>query len=46
MKIKEKRYLCPQCGERAVEEHGMEPGDHHWFLCLNCSAVLEEGDME
>lgn len=42
--MKEKRYLCPRCGERAAEEHGTEPGDCHWFLCLNCSFVFEDGE--
>ena len=33
---------CPRCGSKCIEEHGINPGDHHWWLCINCSAVIDD----
>lgn len=34
--------ICPVCGERTMEEHGTEPGDHHWYFCRSCGAVIDD----
>lgn len=40
-------YLeCPNCGEKTLEEHGTNPGDHHWFFCRTCGAVIEPFQRE
>ncbi len=33
---------CPKCSSSAVEEHGTNPGDCHWWLCRTCGNVIEE----
>ena len=37
---------CPVCGNRTLEEHGTEPGDHHWWFCRECGAVLEDEEVK
>ena len=33
---------CPNCGKCTMEEHGTEPGDHHWWFCRSCGCQLHE----
>lgn len=37
---------CPICGERALEEHGTELGEHHWFFCRSCGVIIEPEENE
>lgn len=37
---------CPICGEKTLEEKGTEPGEHHWFFCRSCGAVIEPEENE
>lgn len=38
--------VCPACGEKTLEEHGTEPGEHHWFFCRTCGKCYEENMTE
>lgn len=33
-------------GEKTLEEHGTEPGEHHWFFCRSCGAVIEPSEYD
>lgn len=37
---------CPICGEKTLEEKGTEPGEHHWFFCRSCGAIIEPEENE
>jgi DNA-directed RNA polymerase subunit M/transcription elongation factor TFIIS len=37
---------CPICGEKTLEEKGTEPGEHHWFFCRSCDAIIEPEENE
>ena len=37
---------CPICGEKTLEKRGTEPGEHHWFFCRSCGAVIEPEENE
>ena len=38
--------MCPICGERTFEDQGTEPGEHRWFFCRSCGAVIEQEEHE
>lgn len=40
------KLKCPVCGERTMEEHGTEPGDHHWYFCRTCGQITEDEQDE
>lgn len=46
MKQDREHLTCPICGERKLEEQGTEPGEHHWFFCRSCGAVIEQEEHE
>jgi transcription initiation factor TFIIIB Brf1 subunit/transcription initiation factor TFIIB len=46
MKQDREHLTCPICGEKTLEEHGTEPGEHHWFFCRSCGAVIEQEEHE
>lgn len=46
MKNRTEYLTCVNCGEKTLEEHGTEPGEHHWFFCRSCGAVIEPFQMD
>lgn len=32
---------CPKCG-KAMEEHGINPGEFHWWFCWRCSEIVDD----
>jgi len=39
------RKKCPFCGAN-LEEHGTNPGDHHWWFCRECGVVIDDKQKE
>lgn len=35
---------CPGCGSNHVEEHGTEPGQHHWWFCRTCGECVDDDE--